>query len=147
MNARERFEQTRNAVKRLNEVHVLLMYGLDDWTPERIRTPGKVSDPTANQAIRNVDVIPNKLDALKVEEKELEAFIGETLQVMHTVRKCFGDVYANLLEWRYIDCLRWEDINERCGIKRQYGNYLLNIAFDWIDSVGLARLKSCDADL
>lgn len=135
MRARERFEQTRSAIKRLAEVQALIMYGCDDWRPDAVRVPGKVPDPTANAAIRNVDVLAWKLEALRAEEAELIAFIGESLRIIQAVRDGFGDKYGDVIEWRYVDCLPWDVIAEEHNISKSTGHYLLDIAFDWVDSV------------
>lgn len=140
MRARERFEQTRSAIKRLVEVQALIMYGCDDWRPDAVRVPGKVPDPTANEAIRNVDVLAGKLEALRAEEAELIAFIGSSLQIIQAVRDGFGDKYGDVIEWRYVDCLPWDEIESCYHIKRANGNYLIGIACDWVDSVGISCL-------
>lgn len=146
MNARERFERTRKAVNRLAEVHALIMNDCDDWKPPSVKAPG-IGDPTAARAIKNVDVIAEKLTALRKEEEELTAFIGETLRIIEAVRTGFGEIYATLLEARYIDCFTWTRIHDEKGIPKSTGHYLLDIAYDWIDSVGVSRLLWGDSEL
>lgn len=146
MNARERFEQTRQAVKRLGEVQLQIMCECDDWRPPTVGKPGK-ADPTAARAIRAVDELGEKLAALRAEQAELEEFIGTSLAVIQGVRKGFGEIYANLLEWRYIDQLTWQRIHDEYGIPKSTGHYLLDISFDWIDSVGVSRLLKGEIDL
>lgn len=147
MNAKSRFEATRAAVPRLNEVKALIMYGCDDWRPEGVRTSVATSDPTAAAAIRAVDELADKLDALRVEESELEDLIGTSLAIIAAVRRGFGEIYANLLDWYYIDGMTWTEISEDTDIKRSTCYYLRDIAFDWIDSVGVSRLLRCEVDV
>ena len=148
MNAKERFEQTRHAVLRLDEVHALIMFECDDWKPEGAgRVSGTISDPTATTAIRNVDEIAGKLDALRAEELELTNLIGESLAIIHAVRTGFGEIYATLLEMRYIDRRTWDEIHDAHGIPKSTGYNLVNIAFDWIDSVGVSRLLKGDTEI
>ena len=147
MNARARFEHTRESVKRLDEVKLLLMYDCDDWKPPTVKAKHQVSDPTANKATYNVDELGEKLEALRKEESELLEFIGVSLVIIQGVRKGFGEIYANLLEWRYIDCLKWADIRHDYEIPKSTGHYLLDIAFDWIDSVGVSRLLKGDVEV
>ena len=137
--ARERFEQTRKAIERLADVQALLMTDGDDWQPPTIGKAGN-SDPTASRAIRNVDELADKLQALRQEESELLDTIGESLAIIEGVRNGFGEIYANLLEWRYIDGWTWQRIRDDKGIRRTTGHNLLDIAFDWIDSVGVSRI-------
>lgn len=136
--ARAFFEQARDAVRRLDDVHALIMTGCDDWRPDGGRGSG-IGDPTAAKAIRNVDVLADKLDALRAEERELTATIGEALALIEAVRDGLGEGYGDLLEWRYIDCWDWGRVRDDYGIPKSTGHYLLNVAFDWIDSIGIAR--------
>lgn len=147
MNAHERFERTRRSVARLNEVKLLIMYGCDDWRPEHIRAKTDKPDPTANEAAYRVDVLGEQLDELKREEHELESFIGITLAIIAQVRAGFGEIYANLLDWHYIDGRTWTNISADTGIKRSTCYYLVDIAFDWIDSVGVSRLLKGEMDV
>lgn len=147
MDAKERFEATRKAVKRLDEVHALIMYDGDDWKPPSVKAHTETADPTANRAIYNVDERAELLEALRKEERELEQLIGESLMIIHAVRNGFGEIYALLLERRYIDCNTWTRIHDDCGIVSSSGKYLLNIAFDWIDSVGVSRLLNGEVEI
>lgn len=137
--AKERSEATRRAIERLADVQALLMTDGEDWQPQTIGKVGN-SDPTASRAIRNVDELADKLEALRQEEQELLDTIGESLAIIEGVRNGFGEIYANLLEWRYIDGWTWKRIYEDEGIKRHVGYYLVNIAFDWVDSVGVSKI-------
>lgn len=138
VSARAFFEQARDAVRRLDDVHALIMTGCDDWRPDGGRGSG-IGDPTAAKAIRNVDVLADKLDALRAEERELTATIGEALALIEAVRDGLGKRYGDMLEWRYIDCWDWGRIYDASEVKRSNGYNLLGVAFDWIDSIGIAR--------
>ena len=147
MKAKERFNQTRTAIKRLNEVKLLIMNGCDDWQPVSVRSRHETSDPTANRAIYNVEVLGAKLEALRDEQDELTEFIGTSLVIIEAVRANLGEEYALMLDARYIQCLSWDDVKNDYGYAKSTGSYLLNIAFDWIDSVGVARLLEGDTEL
>ena len=139
MSARDRFVQTRSAVVELNNIKALIMSDGDDWKPPNVRGKG-IADPTAARAIRNVDEWGEQLEELRRRETELESFIGVSLAIIESVRDGFGDIYALLLDARYIDGLTWAQIHDDYGIAKSTGHYLLGIAFDWIDSVGVSRL-------
>ena len=147
MNAKERFKQTRQAVKRLDEVHALIMYECDDWKPPQVKTKTDKSDPTANKAIYNVDELGEKLEALRKEEAELTDFIGVSLAIIQAVRDGFGEIYANLLEWRYIDGLSFGQIWHDYEVKKATAFDRIEMAFDWIDSVGVSRLLKGDVEV
>ena len=146
MSARDRFVATRKAVIELNNIKALIMSDGDDWKPPGVKVHA-VSDQTASRAIRNVDEWGEQLVELRKREAELEHFIGTTLALIEAVRRGLGDDYAVLLDARYIDDESWEYIHDEIGITRQRGNYLLNIAFDWIDSVGISRLLNGDYEV
>ncbi len=146
MTARDRFTATYRAVIELNQIKALIASDGDDWKPPGVHAPG-VSDPTASRAIRNVDYWGVKLEELRKRETELEDFIGVSLAIIEAVRADLGHDYANLLDARYIDGYSWHDIRECQGFTRQRGHYLLNIAFDWIDSVGVSKLLRGDYEV
>ena len=155
MNAHERFERTRRSVARLNEVKLLIMYGCDDWRPAHIRAKTDKPDPTANEAMHRVDVLGEQLDELKREQDELESFIGVTLTIIAQVRAGFGEIYADVLEARYIDNEKWPDIadkyesnheNREKVTVRTVQNWAA-VACDWVDSVGVSRLLNGDIEL
>ena len=147
MNAKQRFEATRRAIERLAEVQALIMYDCDDWQPESVHSAHEVSDPTARQAIYAVDELADKLEALRKEERELTDLIGDTLAIIDAVKQGFGTIYGNLLEWHYIDGVTWTRISDDTGIKRHKCYCLRDIAFDWIDSVGVSRLLRRDYEV
>ena len=144
MNARERFEATRKAVKRLAEVQALIMYDCDDWKPPGVKARHETSDPTANRAIYNVDELSEKLEALRSEESELIALIGESGEIIRAVRAGFNEQYADWLEHRYIDLWTWAQFADELGMEqkkaREKVRYWCGVTFDWIDSVGVSRL-------
>ena len=144
MNARERFEATRKAVKRLAEVQALIMYDCDDWKPPGVKARHETSDPTANRAIYNVDELSEKLEALRAEESELIALIGESGDIIRAVRAGFNEQYADWLEHRYIDLWTWAQFADELGMEqkkaREKVRYWCGVTFDWIDSVGVSRL-------
>ena len=152
MNARERFEATRKAIPRFNEIKLLLMYDGDDWKPPLNRTrTTDTSDPTANRAIYNVDERAEMLEALRKEERELIQLIGESGTIIEAVRAGFNEKYADWLEWRYIDLWTWAQFADELGIEqnkaREKVRYWCGVTFDWIDSVGVSRLLKGEIEI
>lgn len=155
MNARERFEATRKAIPRLNDVKLSLMFDGDDWKPPSVKAHNEQSDPTANRAIYNVDERTEMLEALRKEERELETLIGESLVIIAAVREGFGEKYADVLDARYIDNEKWTDIAKRYESNHQGKETITTrtvqnwacVALDWIDSVGVSRLLRGEVDV
>lgn len=151
MNARERFKRTKQAVKRFNAVHLLLMNDGEDWRPAEIKTRSDKSDPTARVAIYNVDERADYLEALRDEESELLEFIGTSLAIIEAVRAGFNKQYADWIEWRYIDLWKWDKFADELGITskqaREKVRYWCGVTFDWIDSVGVSRLLRGEVDI
>ena len=146
-NAKERFEQVKRAVARLHEVQLMIMNDCDDWRPPSVSSRHAISDPTANKAIRHVDELEGKLSTLRAEETELIDFIGEALVIIHAVRDGLGDKYADMLEWRFIDCLSWDYIKSEYDVPKRTGHNQLSIAYDWIDSIGITRILAGDLEI
>lgn len=146
-NAKSRFEQAKRAVARLHEVQLMIMNDCDDWRPPSVSSRNAQPDPTANAAIRHVDELEGKLKALRDEESELIDLIGEALVIIRAVRDGLGDKYADVLEWRYIDCASWDYICSEYGVIKRTGNRNINIAFDWIDSIGITRIFAGDFEV
>ena len=144
---RDRFIQTRNAVVELANIQALISEQGDDWKPDNVRG-SDVSDPTAARAIYNVDVWGEKLTHLRELESELLEFIGVTLAIIEGVRIGLGDEYADILDQRYIDGLRWCDVEvDGKSVPSATGKRKVAIAFDWIDSVGLTGVLGGDYEL
>lgn len=147
MVARERFVQTRKAVIELNAIKAKLSEHGDDWRPEQVHVAG-ISDPTANQATYNVDVLGETLEQLRLRESELEEFIGVSLMLIEHVRIGLGEEHAQILDQRYIDNLKWEQVRvDGHKVNRKYGCEKLAVAFAWIDSLGVTKLKEGDYEL
>lgn len=138
MQARRRFEQTRDDILELDEVLALIMYHGDNWKPESVSSG--MGNPTEAKALSLLYFEEHSLGYLEHRRDELIEHIGRTLRVIQAVHDGFGEIYATLLEHRYIDVWPWSRINEEYGISRQRGHYLINVAFDWIDSVGVSKL-------
>lgn len=139
---RDRFVATRDAVIELDTVKALIMTGGDDWRPEGVRIRG-IADPTASTAIRNVDEREAEVAELRRREEYLESFIGTTMAIIEAVREGLGEDYAAILDQRYIDGLPWRDVVvDGRKVPKSTGKLKVNVAFDWIDSVGVARLLS-----
>ena len=144
--AHDRFIATRAAVQRLEDVKTAIMFEGEDWKPTQPKAKG-MSDPTARKAIYRVDELSQVLDNLYKEEHDLEVFIGTTLAIIEAVRVGLGDKYANVLDARYIDCWQWSQVESEYGITRQAGNYLVNVACDWVDSIGFRELLRGETEL
>lgn len=135
------------AVDRLHEVQLMIMNDCEDWRPPSVSSRHSTPDPTANTAIRHVDDLEGMLKVLRAEESELIEEIGEALVIIRAVRDGLGDKYADVLEWRYIDCMTWGGISTAYDVKKQTGRDRMNVAFDWIDSIGITRILAGDLDL
>lgn len=131
------------------------MYDCDDWKPPGVKAGTETSDPTASRAIYAVDELGVKLEALRAEERELEQLIGESLAIIAGVRDGLGDKYADVLDARYIDGEKWQDIADRFessheskdAVKPRTVQNWAQVAFDWIDSVGVSRLLRGEVDV
>ena len=145
--AKRVFEQARRAVSRLHEVQLALMNHCEDWRPPSARSRIAKPDPTASTAIRNVDELEGRLEALRAEEAELIDQIGEALALVEAVRAGLGEKYAVVLEVLYIDCVPWREIESMLDISRTTGWRYVDIACDWLTSVGMTRILAGDLEV
>lgn len=147
MGARERFVETRKAVAELDSIKALIATSGEDWKPQGVKTRG-TQDPTASKAIYNVDEWDKKLAQLRKREKELESFVGVTVAIIDAVRDGLGEDFASILEQRYINCFPWRYVTiDAKPVAKSTGKTKVNIAFDWIDSIGVSRLLNKDYEV
>lgn len=146
MAARDRFEQTRKAVDELAVIQALIFVNGDDWKPDGVKA--QTPDPTANRAIYNVDVLDEKLEEWRRREAELMEFIGVTLRIIEGVRRGLGDKYASILDQRYIDGVTWSDVRyDGRKVPKSTGKLRAAVAFDWIDSLGIAGVMGGEYEI
>ena len=145
--ARDRMEQTRRCVRRLDEVKMALMLEGEEWKPAQVKAKAGKSDPTASKAIYRADELPVVMQNLKAEERELIAFIGCSLVLIEAVRVGLGEHYADVLDWMYVDCLSWSEIADLHGVSKSTGSEWRSIAIDWMDSVGIKNLLRGETEL
>lgn len=144
---RARFEDARRARRRLDEIRLLIMYGLDDWKPEGARGKSGTEDPTAARAIRELDEVQPAIRDLMREREELEHSIGEALVLVESVRVGLGERYALVLDGLYIDGMTWRELRLTHGIPKSTGQQLRNVAFDWMESMGISRLLRGETEI
>ena len=136
MSARDRFVRIRKAVVQLATVQALISTCGDDWQPDTVGRSG-FGDPTANRAIMNVDVWGVRLEELRAEEQELLEIIGNGLKDIELVRACLSDMHASILDQRYIDGLRWRDVEYNGKrVKLSTGKLKVAEAFGFLDGIG-----------
>lgn len=147
MTARDRFVLVRQQVIEMDSIRALLEESGDDWRPEGVRG-SEMSDPTANRAAYNVDVLGDRLEELRARLEELEESIGTALAIIEGVRAGLGDIYAELLDQRYIDGLPWKFVTYQGEVvKKSTGKAKVALAFDWIDSLGISKILGGDFEL
>ena len=146
MNARERFEATRKAVKRMHDIDLRIMFE-DDWKPEGVRSSRQISDPTANKAIYRVDERTPELESLIAEREEIRKMISESGIIIEAVKSQFIEKYGYVLEWRYIDCDTWTSIAEVYDVSERTVQNWAQWACEWVDSVGVSRLLRGQVEL
>lgn len=131
----------------MHEVQLLIMNDCDDWRPQVVGSRRQLPNPTANAAIHHIDYVEKALQVLRVEERELTETIGRVLVIIQAVRDGLGDKYADVLEWRYIDCLTWPRIRDEYGVSKTTRNDRANVALDWVDSIGVTRILAGDLEI
>lgn len=145
--AKDRFEATRSAVKRLDAVNLAILLEGEDWKPPSVRVRAGISDPTGKAGIYRAEELPEVMKRLRDEKAELESYIGTSLRLIENVRKGLGIHYGNILEWIYVDLESWDRIRDLYGVPKSTGCERRNIAFDWVDSIGLNNVLKGEYEL
>ena len=96
-----------------------------------------VSDPTGGLALAMLAAV----EAAKERLPAAEALVGEGLAVIAGVKRQLGQAYGAVLELRYVDGLRWEEVAEQAGASRRTCLRWHGVALDYVDSVGLDRAR------
>ena len=143
MSARDRFAETRKAIVELESIRARLSEHGDEWRPEGVHV-NEISDPTANQAVFNVDVLGDELEQLRQREAELTEFVDVSIRLIGHVKVGLGFEYADLLTKRYIDGLPWSQMG---GRSKSTMKRMVSVSFDWIDSLGVTKILRGDYEL
>lgn len=146
MTARDRFVETRKAVVELGAIRARLSEHGEEWRPETVYV-NEISDPTANQAVFNVDVLGDELERLRQREKELAEFVNVSMRLIGHVKIGLGFEYADLLTKRYIDGLSWGQLVAECNRSKSTMKRMASVSFDWIDSLGVTKILRGDYEL
>lgn len=127
------------ASRRIEEMQRIINSGGEEYQARHSASgsrPGH-SDPTAAAAIRN-DAI---LEWARREMGEACETVGDALEVLAGVENGLGRVYADVLEYRYIDGLSWGEVCMLLGTSRTTAYRYITAAHNWIDSQGLERVR------
>lgn len=127
------FAEVRHAVGRLDAVRHELA-DVADMLPTSGSGHGSgISKPTEARALWLVCEAPAMAQRLEAERERLEAVIGCGLVLCQMVRDGLGDVYAEVMEAHYVDCMPWADVAESVGYSVPHAKRLGGVACDWID--------------
>ena len=131
--ARRFFAEVRHAVTRLDEVRHELQ-DVRDMLPTSGSGHGSgISKPTEARALWLVCEAPAMAQRLEDERERLEAVIGCGLVLCQLLRDGLGDVYGEVVEAHYIDCMAWADVAEGVGYSVPHAKRLGGVALDWVD--------------
>lgn len=138
--ARGFFRAARSAALAIPGLNARLADGVDGI--ERTRGSGgrqknATGDPTASAAIFLAERAAEELSRLRAALEERESLVGHALVVVEHVRAELGSKYADALDARYIDAMKWEDAAEALGCSDRTAQTRCDVALDWLDAGGL----------
>lgn len=129
--ARDYFEDVSRAVREHRRAELLLEFG-----PE----PGAGGGPCDPSAGGPVVARLVSDEMARESMRATEAAIGEALGRIEELRRIFSRK-ADAVELHYVDLLPWDAVAERLGRSRRTAIAWRDEMFDWIDSIGWARLR------
>lgn len=96
------------------------------------------SDPTAAAAFKRGEVLAD----LKAERDAALETVGEALQVIEGLRRCFSRK-AEVIELHYIDGLGWGDVGAAIGVDRRTALRWRDELCAWLDANPRAYVLGC----
>lgn len=142
MGAREYFDSVRRAASSLEGL-ARVIDEIEEGGPLPTGTGAGVrtstpSDPTASAAFKRSEI----LAGLKAEYDASLELVGEALQVIDGLRRCFSRK-AEVMELHYIDCLDWDDVGDELGIARRTAIRWRDEMVAWLDANQRAYVLGC----
>lgn len=147
MRAQEYFEQVREAVLEIERSKETLarMLASEGAKVQRYgEQQGKGNSDAADRINRRIEFehrLQRRID-------EASAMLDEVTALLYGdddhggLAKLKGNRYADVLCMYYCQAMTWQEITEIMQCTRQWCNTLSNAAFDYIDAVGFARLRT-----
>lgn len=133
MTAREYFEDVARAVREHRDAELLLEFG-----PESGPDGCGGADPSAGGPVVSRVVSDERAREVM---RATEETIGEALRRIEELRRVFSRK-ADAVEMRYVDLMAWRDIALELGVYERTARLWCAQMFDWVDSLGWARLRS-----
>lgn len=138
MDAREFFCSVRDAVQRREDAPLKLQRMREECVlksrREGARGKGGVTDPS-----RRIDAYLDAVGEMERDGREDELLIERGRLVLMTLSKV-DSVGATVLTERYINLAPWHEIARALGMERDAVRLRESVAFDRIDSEGLAAM-------
>ena len=128
-------EQARRAHSRIEELNAIIAEGGFDWRPDAGHS-SQVGNPTESQALASMVLLARE----HAELQQLFELVGECLRIIAGVRTGLGEQYADVLDCYYVDAMAWADVATELQITEQWARSLRNVAVEWAESMGLARV-------
>lgn len=95
-----------------------------------------IGDPTGRWAIE----ICNAEEDLCRVTRELEGIVGDGLAACSRIGAMMGQLAADVMEARYIDCLTWGDVAYRCHVSESTSKRIRRDAVELTDEVGIVHM-------
>ena len=95
-----------------------------------------IGDPTGRWAIAIAD---SERD-LAMTVREMEGTVGDGLAACSRVGAIMGQLAAEVMEARYIDCLTWEGVAYRCHVSESTAKRIRKDVVELTDEVGIVHL-------
>lgn len=133
VSAREYFEDVSRAVREHRDAELLLTYG----PPSGADGCGGADPSSGGPVMARVVSDETAREVMRATEQT----IGEALRRIEELRRVFSRK-ADAVELRYVDLMAWRDAALELGVSERTARLWCAQMFDWVDSLGWARLRS-----
>lgn len=138
MNAREFFCSVRGAAQELADAP-LTAERMEQEAVLKSRRDGPRGKGGATDPSRRIDALIDYEARARSERAGLRRVVARGKSVLHGLSR-LDPVGAGVLRCRYVLCLPWPEVCERCGLELDAARARESMAFDRVDAEGVAAL-------
>lgn len=141
MVARDYFNSVRDSAKIIVEYDLEIEREMSLATIKAKSTETRHPKGTPTDSMYHVDKALD-MQAVRVETlKSARQEVEKARVICAHVSSMLGDKYGKILQMRYIELMTWPKIAQAFNVTRTHAQKMADIAIDWVDCEGLARIK------
>lgn len=141
MDAREYFQAVRDSAKIISEYDLTIEREMAEAEFKAKSGDTRHVKGTPTDPMRHID---KAIDMQSVRTETLDSAKAQVEQgkiICTHVSTMLGQMYGDVLKMRYIELMTWWKIADALKITKTHAEKVADVAIDWIDCEGIARIK------